>query len=147
MIRPARTDDIGRILELGERFFNEAGWNRVAPWDAMSFVETVERLDSDGVMLVSERDGEVTGIAGAPVYPAYFNRDVPLSGELFWYVDDEHRGADSLALLDGLESRVAARGARTFTMSAIAGMRAMPLARLYRRRGYAPIELSFIKRL
>ena len=145
MIREARPDDMGRILELGERFFVESGWHNVAPWDAMSFVETVERLDAEGVMLVSEGDGGVTGIAGAPVYPAYFNRDVRLAGELFWYAE-EHPGAGR-ALWRGMEEGVAARGARTFTMAALAGKRHAALTRLYRGGGYVPVELSFIKRL
>lgn len=148
MIREARPDDIGRILELGERFFCEAGWSKVAPWDSMSFVETVERLDSEGVMLVSESDGRVTGMAGAPVYPAFFNRDVKLSQEMFWYVDPAHRGGrDGIGLFNAMEAAAGAKGAVTHTMGALAGMKAMQRARFYQRHGYSPIELSFIKRL
>ena len=148
MIREARPDDMGRILELGERFFNEAGWSAVFDWDAMSFVESVEDLDANGVLLVAEDAGQITGIAGAPVFPAYCNKAVPLSREMFWYVDPAHRRTSAgPALLDGLESRVAAKGARTFTMAALAGRRHAALARLYRARGYAPVELSFVKRL
>jgi hypothetical protein len=148
MIREARPDDMGRILELGERFFVESGWHHVAPWDAMSFVETVERLDSDGVLLVSDDEGRVTGMAGAPIYPAYFNRNVRLSQEMFWYVDPAHRrGRDGIRLFEGMEAGVAAKGARTFTMGALAGHKAMQRARFYQRHDYKPIELSFIKRL
>lgn len=148
MIRAAHPNDMGRILELGESFFREAGWHKVAPWDAMSFVETVERLDSDGALLVCERDDRVTGMAGAPVYPAYFNRDVKLSQEMFWYMDPAHRrGLDGIELFGGLEQAVADKGAVTLTMGALAGMKAMQRARFYQRHGYAPVELSFIKRL
>ena len=109
MIRDAKPADVGRILELGERFFNEAGWPRVATWDAMSVVDTLERLATEGVLLVAEDGGRVVGIAGAPVGPAYFNSAVLMSQELFWYVDKDVRGV-GMPMLDALEAGCIAKG-------------------------------------
>jgi GNAT superfamily N-acetyltransferase len=147
MIRDARPDDIGRILELGERFFREAGWSRVAAWDAMSFVETVERLDGDGAMLVAEDGGRVVGMAGAAVYPAYFNSAVRMSQELFWYGDPAYRGREAFALFPALEAAVEAKGADVHLMGAVSGQREAALGRVYERHGYRPTERFYIKRI
>lgn len=145
MIRDARPEDVGRILELGERFFNEAGWPRVATWDGMSVVDTLEKLASEGVLIVAEDNGRVVGMAGAPIGPAYFNRDINMSQELFWYVD---KGAKvGLSLLDGLEAGCKAKGSHVHIQGAVSGLRDDALNRLYRARGYAPAERYFIKRI
>lgn len=145
MIRDARPDDVGRILELGERFFNEAGWPRVATWDAMSVVDTLEKLATEGVLLVAEDDGRVVGIAGAPIGPAYFNKSIAMSQELFWYVD---KGAKvGMPLLDALEAGCKDKGSHVHIMGAVSGLRDEALNRLYRARGYAPAERYFIKRI
>lgn len=147
MIRDARPDDIGRILELGQRFFVESGWSKFAEWDAMSFVETVERLDGEGAMLVAEDDGRIVGMAGAPVYPAYFNRDVRMSQELFWYGDPTYRGREAFALFPALEAAVEAKGSAVHLMGAVAGHREATFERVYARHGYRPTERFYIKRI
>lgn len=146
MIRDAKPADVGRILELGERFFNEAGWPRVATWDAMSVVDTLEKLATEGVLLVAEDGGRVVGIAGAPVGPAYFNSAVRMSQELFWYVDKDVRGV-GMPMLDALEAGCVAKGSHVHIQGAVSGLRSEALDRVYRARGYTPAERYFIKRL
>jgi GNAT superfamily N-acetyltransferase len=148
MIRAAIPADAARICELGERFFNEAGWPEVnLTWDESSVRDTLAILAAHGVLLVAEVDGVVVGMAGAGICPAYFNRNQTVAQELFWYVEEEHRNGVGAALLRALEAGVKTRGAHTFTMITVAGMRSDALARLYRRDGYRPAELSFIKRV
>lgn len=145
MIRDAKPDDVGRILELGERFFNEAGWPRVASWDRESVIDTLEKLATEGVLLVAEDEGRVVGIAGAPVGPAYFNSAIRMSQELFWYVDKGARAG--LPMLDALEAGCAAKGSHVHIQGAVSGLREGALDRVYRARGYTPAERYFIKRL
>lgn len=147
MIRAAVPADCPRILELGERFFNEAGWRDVATWDRVSVIDTLEALSRGGVLLVAEADGVVVGIAGAALYPAYFNAGLTMAQELFWYVEAAHRNGLGAALLRELEAGCRAKGAHTFTMITVAGLDDELLAKVYRRKGFRPAERSFIKRL
>lgn len=146
MIRNARPDDIGRLLELGRAFFDSAGWGRVVEWDAMSVVETIERCDSDGVLQVLEKDGRVQGAVGALICPSFFNKSTRMSQELFWYVDPPAR-REGMALLSALEDACKDKGATIHLMGAVAGDREEKFDRFYSRRGYAPAERFFIKRL
>lgn len=146
MIRKARPDDIGRLLELGRAFFDSAGWGRVVEWDPMSVIETIEQIDDTGVVLVLETDGRVTGGVGAAICPSFFNKTTRMSQELFWYVDPPAR-REGMALLSALEAGCKDKGASIHLMGAVAGDREEKFDRFYRARGYAPAERFFIKRL
>lgn len=146
MIRKARPDDIGRLLELGHAFFQSAGWGRVVEWDPMSVVETIEQVDETGVLLVLEKDGRVEGAVGAPILPSFFNKATRMSQELFWYVDPPAR-REGMALLSALEEACKEKGAAIHLMGAVAGDREEKFDRFYRARGYEPAERFFIKRL
>lgn len=146
MIREATKSDVGQILDLGECFFDKAGWPRVATWDDRSVVNTLQKLSQNGVLLVAEEGGRVVGIAGAPIGPAYFNDAIRISQELFWYVDPETRGV-GLPLMKALEAGCVRKGAHVHLQGAVSGLRDEALDRFYRRQGYAPAERYFIKRV
>jgi GNAT superfamily N-acetyltransferase len=148
MIRPAAEHDIPLLLEMGRRFFGEAGWGDVTEYDPASMERTIRHLiDSEaGILLVAEADGEVAGMAGALLYPHYFNTDSLTGQEIFWWVEPAHRTGFGGALLDAMESAAAAAGAVSFTMVSVASLRSDALDRVYRRRGYRPAERTYIKR-
>lgn len=150
MIRPASPADIPALVEMGREFHREAGWPERVEFDAASFEETLWKFlrgEADGFLIVAEFDGEAVGMAAMLFFPFIFNAGVTGSQELFWYARPEHRNGAGEALLSAMESIAQARGARTFTMFAVPGLRDAALARLYRRRGYAPAEPSFIRNL
>jgi hypothetical protein len=149
MIRDATEDDIPEILVMGQKFFDLAGWPEIAEWDDASVTATLSHLiaSDDGVLLVVEEADGVVGMAGALLYPFYFNTTHRTGQELFWWVEPGARGRESIALFDALENRGREQGAMSFTMITVEGLRSDALERYYRRHGYRAAELSFIKRL
>ncbi len=148
MIRDATEDDIPEILVMGRKFFDLAGWPEIAEWDDASVTATLNHLigSDDGVLLVVEHDG-IVGMAGALLYPFYFNAKHRTGQELFWWAESGARGREALALFDALEDRAREQGAMSFAMITVEGLRSETLGRYYRRRGYRAAENTFIKSL
>lgn len=154
MIRKAVPKDIFRLADMGRAFFSEAGFaeklageGRQLEFDLESFAHTVAALIEHGVLLVAEKGGEVVGMAGAGLAPAWWNRNVLTAQELFWYIEPAHRFGLGKKLMDALEAAVADLGVVLFSMSAEEGLRSEALNRLYRQRGYFPTERLFWKQL
>ena len=145
MIRPAVPTDVFALMEMGQAFFVEAGWDKHADFDKESFALTCGTLIDHGVLLVADKDDGLVGMAGAGFAPAYWNRRVLTAQELFWYVEPGHRKGLGGKLMTALEDAVRNLGARLFSMSAEEGLRADALDQLYRRRGYFPTERLFWK--
>jgi GNAT superfamily N-acetyltransferase len=148
MIRPADERDIPALLRMGHYFFDEAGWGDVTEYDPGSMDRTLRHLidSAGGILLVAESGGVVVGMAGALLYPHYFNTGSLTGQEIFWWVDPAHRKGVGGALLEALEDAAKDAGAVSFTMVSVASLRSDALDRVYRRRGYRPAERTYIKR-
>ena len=148
MIRPADERDIPALVRMGHYFFDEAGWGDVSGYDPASMERTLRHLidASTGILLVAEHDGVVVGMAGALLYPHYFNVETLTGQEIFWWVDPAHRKGCGGVLLDALEDAARAAGAVSFSMVSVASLRSDALDRVYQRRGYRPAERTYIKR-
>jgi GNAT superfamily N-acetyltransferase len=148
MIRAATEEDIPAVLVMGRRFFDLAGCPAIAEWDDASFIMTLKNLieSPDGILLVVERSDRLVGMAGALLFPFYFNTSHRTGQEIFWWVEPEARGREALALFAALEEQARDAGAESFIMSNVEAMRSEAVARYYRRRGYRAAENTFIKR-
>lgn len=149
MIRPAVPEDIKPIMAMGEAFFAEAGHAaRGCVFDPQSFAYTVGMLMDAGLILVMEHEDKVVGMAAMDAAKAYWNHNVLVGREAFWYVCPAHRkGRDSRSLLSALEDTAKAAGIHIFDVVAEDGERGPALARLYRAAGYNPAETTFRKGL
>ncbi len=145
MIRDGVESDIPSLLRMGRKFHEAAGLADIATWDDESFRATLSRMigADSGIVLVIDR-GEIVGMAGAVIYPFYFNAGHRTCQEIFWWVEPEARG--SAALLEMLEAR-AGQGGESLIMSNIDSLRPEALARYYRIRGFRAAENTFIKRV
>jgi GNAT superfamily N-acetyltransferase len=150
VIRFATLHDVPRILILGRSFFNAAGWPKVTEWHEPSVTATLCALiegKTPGGLMVAEVEGRVVGMAAFLVFPFYFNASAKVGMEIFWFVEPEHRNGCGSQLMTAIEDAAKEQGAGVFIMSSVAGLRDEALARVYARRGYAPAENTFIKRL
>lgn len=153
MIRNAHKQDIEQILELGEKFFELAGWPKYCDWDEFSVIQTLEKIIAEqipGLLIVAEdieyndwgNSGKIVGIAAALIFPFYFNLNVIVGQELFWY------GDCGIEMEKFMEQQAKEKfGASIFIMASVAGLRDKALERLYRMQGYDPCENTFIRRL
>lgn len=127
-------------------FYDESGL-REQPYDESSMRQTLERLmdSDDGLLMLSEADGALTGMAAALAYPSYFNGQ-RVAQELFWWVKPERRGTvDGIRLLKAVEVWAKDRGCVSLTMICLPIE--SPAESVYQRCGYRACERSYIKGL
>ena len=148
-IRAATYADIPAIVTLGHAFFAASDMGALASFCPESLGASLHRIiaGDNGILLVAEVAGAVVGMAGAMVFPAYWNAAVTIGQETFWWVQPAHRGAVGPMLMAGLEIEAKACGARSFLMVSLEALRPAAVARLYERGGYLPLEHSFWKAL
>lgn len=147
-IRPATSDDLAALVEMGRAFFVEAGHQGVAGFfDEGSFRNTLGILHGADLLRVAAEGAHVVGMAAADVARAFWNRDVMMGAEVFWYVRPGHRHGVGRELLASLESVAHAHGVKIFDVFAEEGGRSDALSRVYRANSYAPAQRGFRKML
>jgi ribosomal protein S18 acetylase RimI-like enzyme len=147
-IRAAEPNDLPALLEMGRQFFEHSGNARFTTFDEPSLTATLIGLISgvgNGVVLATEVNGDVVGMAACVVFPFYANMNTLIGQEIFLWVDPAYRGAVGEALLDELEAAALRKGAKVFINANLAGERDAAFARYYRRRGCVPAENTHIK--
>jgi GNAT superfamily N-acetyltransferase len=138
-IRAATVNDIPRILEMGHRF-NESSEYRTILRVADGPMEVLARkLIPAGWLLLSEIDGETVGMIGFYVYPHFLTGEM-IGGEIFWWMEPEHRGAGK-ALLKAAEDIARRCGAKQMQMIAPNER----VGRLYQRLKYGYVESTYQK--
>jgi N-acetylglutamate synthase-like GNAT family acetyltransferase len=143
MIRKAVVSDLPAMVEMGRKFHEASGYGDITEFDGLSLATALQNAP-DAVFLVVEKDGVVVGMTGAMVYPLYFNLKHKAAQEMFWWVEPEHRGVGA-QLFSALEAEVKKMGAESLTMNALE--RFSWVGGYYEKRGYKPIERSFIRRI
>ena len=142
-IRHATLDDLPRLVEMGQRFQAETVYAKHTAWDTAQMIDTATRLitQDTGLVLVSECDGHVIGMLGAVLFKHHMTALLTVA-ELFFWVEPEHRG-HGVRFMKRAEQWAREHGAVALQMIA-----PMPdVEKLYRRLGYAAIEVSFEKTL
>ena len=146
MIRRARTEDIGAIVEMGARFFREAGWQDVLEWNAGDCRQSISgMIDNENcIVLVGE---DLDGMAAGIMSPLYFNYAHRTGEELFWWTKPLSSPRLGLKLLEGLETAAREAGCQSWQMKSLDKVNPERMKRLYQMRGYRASEHSYIKRL
>lgn len=141
MIRDATPEDIPELVRMGRRFYEALGYDRLIAFNDRDFAASLFGWMQEHVVLIT--DG---GMAVAVTFRSYVNHGALIAAELFFWVDPEKRGG-GMALLDALEARCRALGAKTMSAVVCEGMKPESLSAAYRRRGYAPKEQTYVKEL
>ncbi len=125
---------------MGERMAARAGLAGHVGYDRESVAVLLNHLieNPDGI-LICDDDGMIGGLC----HPHPFNISTKVGQELFWYSE----GDTGLALLDAAEAKAKEIGAKFWSMICEETMRPKVVGRLYERRGYRPLEHSYIKEL
>lgn len=141
MIRKAVTEDVPRLVEMGQRFRATSSYSEHLAENVAQFRMLAEKLVELGTVFVSEHEGKVTGMLGFMIF------DHPMSGEriggeIFWWVDPESRGV-GLKLLEEAEEAVRAAGGKKMQMIAPTE----GIERLYQKLGYKQVETTYQRSL
>jgi hypothetical protein len=136
MIRKADAADLPEIVRWGRDFVAYSPWAAV-PMDQDAFADFSLKLIEGGVIFLSEE-----GMLGGLVQPLFFNPEVLLGAELFWWAPKAGR-----ELRLAFEAWCADQGAAFVQFSGLADSRAPILDRLFSRAGYERVETAYLKRL
>lgn len=133
MIRPAALSDIPRLLDWGARFHAMAAPGPGFNSDAVAAL-LAQLIEADhGAVLMHDH-----GTIGGVLTPAYCDPAWLMAVEVFWWAE-----RDGLSLLRAFEGWARDSGAQEVRMTSLA---ALPRAdAVLRRKGYAPIEISYSK--
>jgi RimJ/RimL family protein N-acetyltransferase len=137
MIRDAQYTDLDRIVEMGRRFRKDTSYDKHLTDNPQRMMELAEKLISNQTLIVSEREGELIGMLGFVVYPHFISGEI-MAGEIFWWVEPEHRG-EGIRLLREMEKRARLAGAKNMQMIAPN----QKVAHFYERMGYEFVEETY----
>lgn len=141
MIRVATESDIPRLLEMAQRFHRESEYREHLGANAEKMEQLGRQLIANNGVLIAEQDGKIVGMIGYYIYPHFISGEI-IAGEVFWWVEPEHRG-EGKALLAEAESRARSAGATKMQMIAPNDR----VGELYRRLGYNFVESTYQRSL
>jgi GNAT superfamily N-acetyltransferase len=150
LIRNAEFCDMEQLLKLGVEFHKYAelskfglGFNR----KNFSGVLVHFMSNENCCLLVAEMDEKIVGSIAGMVAPWFLDPGQLNASEHWWFVSPEYRGTVGLELMVNLEIWAKAKGAKCLAMAGFAEKRLPGLTRLYRQKGYRPLEMHFVKEL
>jgi GNAT superfamily N-acetyltransferase len=141
MMRLAQLADVPRLVEMGQRFRAETSYSRHLTENPEQMGTMAAFLIERNGVVVSERAGQVVGMLGYLLYPHFLSGEM-VAGEVFWWVEPEHRG-EGVKLLRDAERRAKLAGAVRMQMIAPTDK----AAALYRRFGYEFVEAAYQRTL
>lgn len=144
-IRMVQAGDLDALLEMGASFYSIGKLPGRFEGSAFSSFWEGAVASGQGAILIGEDDeGQVVGTLGALLYADPNNGDI-IAQELFWWVNEGHRGNGSLNLLKAYETWARGSGAKRIVVSAVHGLKEETLDKVYQRKGYRPIETNYVQ--
>ena len=147
-VRRAETADMPSCLDMTARFHAASPISGVAPFDRDGMAVTLRGMIANrraGIWLAL-LDGKPVGIAGALLYPLYFNPAYEVAQELFWWLNPDARGSGAgEKLFQTLQTWAKDNGASAVFMIALADNRVGKMDSFYKRAGFQPMERTYMK--
>lgn len=145
IVRAATEADTDKILEMGQKFFDNTHYAQFAAYSFDSVTHLINVMRNDGVLLVAESNGDLVGMVGLVVCPFMFDHETTAAYEVMWWVDpdERHTGAGT-ALLRAIEPACKAKGVQAIQMVRLENSPEVA-GKLYERMGYRPSEFSYTK--
>jgi GNAT superfamily N-acetyltransferase len=147
-IRRASKNELSACLAMTARFHAASPVAEVAPFDRDGMAVTLHGMFANpraGVWLALQDDAPV-GIAGALMYPLYFNPAYEVVQELFWWLNPEARGNGAgKKLFQSVQNWAKDAGAAAVFMIALDDNRVDKMDRFYKRAGFHPMERTYMK--
>jgi GNAT superfamily N-acetyltransferase len=147
-VRKAGIADLDGYVVLARQFHQASPMRDVCDFDAVAYAEFFRSAIRNQSMAVwlAESDGEVVGIAGALLYPLYFNPSHMVVQELWWFLTPDARGSGAGSeMFKSIQSWAKEVGAASLFMIALENENASQMERVYARSGFVPLERTFIK--
>jgi RimJ/RimL family protein N-acetyltransferase len=133
-VRSATDAEIPRLVAMGQRFRAESSYSAFLADNPDRMAELGRTLLAKDGLLLAERDGSIIGMLGFIVHDHFIDGE-RLAGEVFWWMEPEHRG-EGLKLVEEAKRRARLAGAKALDMIAPN----KKVARLYGHLGYEFVE-------
>ena len=149
MIRKATIKDVEGIIILGEKFYNEAEFHKKGlglKSDTFGTLVTQLLELPVALILVAEKNNKIVGTIGGVISPWLLDTDQKILQELWWYVDEEHRGIGHRLILKFEEEGIKL-GANFLLMVTLDSQHENKLINYYIKMGYEHLEHHFIKKV
>lgn len=147
-VRCAQPDDLLSCLDLTARFHAASPVSDVAPFDRDGMAVTLREMMANpraGIWLATQNEVPV-GIAGALMYPLYFNPAYEVVQELFWWLNPEARGSGAgEKLFQNVQDWAKDNQASAVFMVALDDDRISKTDKFYRRAGFSPMERTYMR--
>ena len=147
-VRCAQPEDLLSCLDLTARFHAASPVSDVAPFDRDGMAVTLREMMINpraGIWLAIQNEVPV-GIAGALMYPLYFNPAHEVVQELFWWLNPEVRGSGAgEKLFQNMQNWARDNQASAVFMIALDDSRVDKMDRFYKRAGFHPMERTYMK--
>lgn len=131
-------------------FYDAAMTDMLGEYDRNAVVNLVgSTVDSEAATtVIYEQDDRIVGVIAMLAFPHPFKPSKVVAQELFWWVLPEYRqsGAGN-AMLDEAERWSESVGAEAMIMVTMHGIGHEFVGQFYQKKGYTPLEYSFVKRL
>jgi GNAT superfamily N-acetyltransferase len=148
-IRRAEIQDVTKLVRLGEMFHTEAEAAAYIPLDQESLAQSFRmqiRASNASILVITKHD-EIVGAAGLGMARNFFNKNVLVGIEQFFWVTPEHRGGLGLKLIRGLEAEARELKCTHLIMISLEAVKPLATGRFYERLGYKCLEHSYIRKL
>jgi GNAT superfamily N-acetyltransferase len=147
-IRPALETDLLRVFEMGVAFIvSEPRYALIFQWQPEAFEGFVRDLyasDLAGILVVEGDAGTLVGMLVLSIVPNPFGGPPWAEEFAYWLDPPARKGRLAYDLLGSAEDWARENGAAVLKMVAPWGS---PIGKLYERRGYEPLETTWILRL
>jgi hypothetical protein len=141
MIRTSTESDLDRLVEMGCRFHRESPYRDKLAVNPEKMRSTAKFISDAGTLLISESEGKILGMLGFVLFSHFLSGEMT-AGEVFWWVEPEHRG-EGIKLLRCAEKMARVSGAKTMQMIAPSER----VENLYKRLNYGYVESTYQKTL
>lgn len=145
MIRQATIEDLPGMEAAAREFLGESRF--FGPFEMGRFVALWSQLIGSGmgVIFILENDGALVGCIGGVATPEPYSADLAAS-EFFWSVMESHRGG-GLHLYRAFEAWARAKGCQQIRLCHMLDSMPEKLSHVYRRLGFEPAEVHYVKSL
>lgn len=122
---------------MGRHFRKDTSYEKYLSDNPECMTKLCKTLIEKKSLLVYEESGKINGMLGFMIYEHFISGDLT-AGEIFWWVEPQHRGS-GIKLLKEMEKRAREAGVKNMQMIAPND----DVANFYERIGYGFVESTY----
>ena len=145
MIRVATHEDVPRLVELGRLLHDSSSYAHLGYDEDKVAQQCMRLMDSDGIVFVAVKDGQIVGFFGGSIAEQWFSRD-KVAFDFSFFVHPDHRhGITAVKLIQAFTMWAKDQGATQIRMGITTDVNVEGTTRLYKALGFQDAGVLFSK--